>query len=129
MAHGWLDYFSREFSPQIEVVSAGVETHGVNPKAILVMKEVEVDISDHTSNHIDQYIDSGITHVITVCDSAAEKCPIFPERIIVSHQSFNDPAKATGSEENILNQFRKVRDEIKEYTQSYLKELVSETMV
>lgn len=117
---GWLRYFGGK---EIQVKSAGVETHGVNPRAIQVMKEAGVDISGHTSNHIDEYIDEDFDLIITVCDSAKERCPVFPSRSEKRHHNFADPAKAEGSENEILDQFRAVRDQIEEYANNLVKEI------
>lgn len=97
-----------------EICSAGIEAHGVNPRAIQVMAEVGIDLSGHTSNLVDQYLNTGVTHVITVCDSAAQNCPYFPEDVAFTHFSFPDPAKATGTEAEIMDAFGAVRDEIGE---------------
>ena len=117
MMHGWLSNFGGN---QVEVRSAGVETHGVNPIAIKVMAEADVDISGLTSNHIDEYMSEQFDSIITVCDLARESCPVFPSTAEQIHHNFDDPAKATGSEEEILNEFRRVRDEIKDFAKSFL---------
>lgn len=118
---GWLRFFGEE---NISVKSAGVETHGVNPRAIQVMKEAEVDISSHTSNHIDEYLNEDFDLVITVCDSAKERCPVFPSSSEKRHHNFPDPATAEGTEEEILDQFRDVRDQIKEYSKNLTNEII-----
>jgi arsenate reductase len=112
MADGYLKYFSGE---KADVYSAGVETHGVNPRAIATMKEDGIDISNHTSNHIDEYRNIEFDFVITVCDNAKERCPYFPAKAKKFHYNFPDPAKATGTEEEINQQFRQVRQQIKDY--------------
>ena len=104
-----------------EVFSAGVETHGVNPRAIQVMSEDGIDISGHTSNHIDEYADIDFDRVITVCDNAKERCPFFPTSAEKFHYNFPDPAKATGTEEEIMAEFRRVRGMIKEYSEEFVK--------
>jgi len=121
MAQGWLEHFDTEGI--LNVYSAGIETHGVNPKAIQVLKESGVDISQHTSNHMDEYRDIDFDYVITVCDHARENCPYFPAKANRIHQNFSDPAKATGSDEEILNEFRRVRDEIKAFSHDFLNDL------
>lgn len=121
MAEGWLRHHAGLMNKAVEVVSAGVETHGLNPRAVKVMGEAGIDITAHTSDHIDQYLDAGVTHVITVCDSAAERCPIFPESVHLTHHSFTDPAGATGTEEEILTVFRNVRDKVSDYAKTYLE--------
>jgi arsenate reductase len=119
IAEGYLKYFG---SDKVDVFSAGIEAHGVNPKAILTMKEDGIDISNQTSNTIDQYIGIDFDFVITVCDNAKEKCPFFPTKAIKYHQDFPDPAKATGTEEEILKQFRQVRRMIKNYCKGFIVE-------
>ena len=118
VAHGYLQHLGGN---AIEVYSAGVETHGLNPKAVLVMAEDGIDISTHTSNHIDEYQNLEFDFVITVCDHAREVCPWFPAKAEIIHRSFPDPAKAIGSEEDIMKEFRTVRNEIKAYCQNFLK--------
>lgn len=112
MAHG---YLSSVLGAKAKVYSAGVETHGVNPRAIKVMAEDGIDISGHTSNHVDEYQDISFDHVITVCDHANEVCPVFPSTAEKHHHNFSDPAKATGTEAEILTEFRHTRDQIKAY--------------
>jgi arsenate reductase len=112
MAEGYLRYFGGE---KADIYSAGIKTHGVNPKAIWVMKEDDIDISNQTSNSIEDYLGIDFDFVITVCDNAKESCPVFPTTAIKFHQNFEDPAKESGTEEEILKQFRKVRDMIKDY--------------
>jgi len=108
--------------PRVGVYSAGIETHGVNPKAIRVMDEIEIDLRSHTSNHIEEYIDINFDHIITVCDHAAENCPHFSSKAQKHHFNFPDPAKANGNEEQILNEFRSVRNLIKEYLEKFVAE-------
>ena len=117
IAEGYLRHFS---NGKAEVFSAGIETHGVNPKAIEIMKEVGIDISNHTSNNIDEYYDKDFDFVITVCDNAKENCPFFPTKAKKFHHNFPDPAKATGSENEILNEFRNVREMIKDYSETFV---------
>ncbi|MFM1913869.1 MAG: hypothetical protein RIR51_1721, partial [Bacteroidota bacterium] len=89
--------------------------HGVNPRAITVMAEDGIDISMHTSNHVDEYLHIPFDLVLTVCDHASEQCPIFPGAVKRIHHNFPDPAKARGTEEEIMSMFRQVRDEVKDY--------------
>ena len=117
IAEGYLRYFAKE---KAEIYSAGVETHGVNPKAIAIMKEVGIDISKHTSNNIEEYRNIEFDFVITVCDNARERCPFFPSKAIKFHHNFPDPAKVTGTEEDILEAFRDVRQQIKDYSQQFV---------
>lgn len=120
IAHGYLEYFTD--GRKVKVYSAGVETHGVNPRAIAVMKEDGIDISHHTSNHVDEYRDVPFDFVITVCDNARERCPYFPTRAKKFHHNFPDPAKAEGTEEEIMGEFRKVREMIKAYCREFVRE-------
>lgn len=118
IAHGYLEYFTD--GRKVKVYSAGVETHGVNPRAIAVMKEDGIDISHHTSNNVDEYHDVPFDFVITVCDNARESCPYFPTRAKKFHHNFPDPAKAAGTEEEIMSEFRKVREMIKAYCREFV---------
>jgi len=115
MTEGYLKYYLSNKLPdlQFEVYSAGIETHGLNPLAVTVMNEDDIDISQNSSDLINKYIDYDFHYVITVCDNASEHCPIFPGETIRIHWQFDDPAKAHGSEEEIMYEFRRVRDEIK----------------
>ncbi len=118
LAEGYLRHFA---GTKAQVYSAGVETHGVNPKAIATMAEDGISISNHTSNHIDEYQAIRFDKVITVCDHAQERCPVFPTTAEKFHHNFPDPAKAKGTEEEILSEFRKVRDMIKAYSKEFVK--------
>ncbi len=117
IAEGYLRYFA---GTRADIYSAGVETHGVNPRAIATMQEDGMDISDHTSNNISEYQHIDFDFVITVCDNAKERCPFFPTRAKKFHQNFPDPAKATGTEEEIREQFRQVRRQIKDYCRHFI---------
>lgn len=119
IAEGYLRHFA---NGNAEVYSAGVETHGVNPKAIAIMQEDGIDISNHTSNNIDEYRNIDFDFVITVCDNAKERCPFFPTKAKKFHHNFSDPAKATGTDEEINEQFRQVRQQIKEYCERFVAE-------
>lgn len=116
IAHGYLAKFA---GSKVAVYSAGVETHGVNPRAIATMAEEGIDISKHTSNHISEYKDIDFDFIITVCDNAKERCPYFPSHAEKFHYNFTDPGTATGTEEEIANQFRTVREMIKEYVRNF----------
>jgi arsenate reductase len=120
IAEGYLRHFAGN---KANIYSAGIETHGVNPKAIQVMAEDGIDISHHTSNNVDEYTDIPFDYVITVCDNAKENCPYFPTRAERFHQNFPDPAKATGTPEQILNEFRRVRDMIKGYSKDFVNRI------
>lgn len=106
-----------------EVKSAGLESHGLNPRAILVMQEVGIDITHHTSDVIDPEILNRAGYVITLCGHADEHCPVISNKNVVKwHWGFDDPAKATGTEEQIMEQFRNVRDAIKSRIEKFLSE-------
>jgi arsenate reductase len=97
-----------------DVYSAGSNPAGyVHPKAIAVMREIGIDISGHTSKHMSQFLDRKIDTVITVCGKADQACPMFPGQVNRYHWGFDDPAHAQGTEEEILNVFRRVRDQIR----------------
>lgn len=119
IAEGYLRFFAKE---KAEIYSAGVETHGVNPKAILIMKEDGIDISKHTSNNIDEYFNIDFDFVITVCDNAKERCPFFPTQAKKFHYNFPDPAKVIGTEGQIFQEFRIVRQMIKNYSEKFVLE-------
>jgi len=120
MAHGYLQYFGKE---KIQVFSAGVEIHGLNPFAVGIMAEDGIDISKNTSNHVDEYSNINFDYVITVCDNAKESCPFFPSQTKTIHHSFEDPSKASGTAKELIVEFRKVRDQIKEYSKSFVENL------
>lgn len=122
IAHGYLDYFA---GSKANIYSAGVETHGVNPKAISIMAEDGIDISSHTSNNVDEYTSVPFDYVITVCDNAKERCPFFPTQAEKFHHNFPDPAKATGTEEEITEEFRRVRLMIKEYMEGFIEQYIN----
>ncbi len=119
IAEGYLRHFAGD---KAIVYSAGVETHGVNPRAIATMKEDGIDISNHTSNNITEYYTIDFDFVITVCDNAKERCPFFPTKAEMFHYNFPDPAKAIGTEEEIVEQFRAVRQLIKDYSKQFILE-------
>ena len=109
-----------------EVASAGSDPAGyVHPMAVEVMKEIEIDISAHTSKHLDEFLQREVHTVITVCGNADQACPIFPGQAEKHHWPFDDPAKATGSEEEIRAVFRRVRDEIRAKFEAYAAEILS----
>ena len=118
MAEGYLRHFAGD---KATIFSAGIETHGVNPRAVEIMKEDGLDISNHTSNHVDEYLKVDFDYVITVCDNAKEACPYFPTKAVKFHHNFPDPAKATGTDAEILKEFREVRDLIKAYSKDFIQ--------
>ena len=125
MAEGWARALKGD---RIEAYSAGIETHGLNPRAVQVMAEAGVDISNHRSKHVDEIMDIPFDYVVTVCGHANEHCPMFPGKAKVVHAGFDDPpalAKNAATEEEALNLYRRVRDEIKTFVER-LPELFSE---
>ncbi len=122
MAHGYLSHFGKDLN--LHIYSAGIETHGVNPRAIAIMAEDGIDISHHTSNMIDEYRTLSFDYVITVCDHAKEHCPYFPTNAQTFHHDFPDPSKTEGTEEEIMLHFREVRSMIKEYCQTFIEEYI-----
>jgi arsenate reductase len=123
MAQGYLKHFAGE---QANIYSAGIETHGLNPGAVETMAEDGIDISDHTSNHVDEYQHISWDFIITVCDHANENCPFIPspnaKRL---HHNFSDPSKVKGSESEIKEAFRKTREEIKTYCKNFVATHIS----
>ena len=118
MAEGW----ARELKGDIiEPFSAGIETHGLNPLAVEVMREVGVDISGHRSSHIDEFNLKKFAYLITVCDHAHESCPVVPPSSRVIHQGFDDPPRLAADlqdKQAILACYRRVRDQIKQYIET-----------
>jgi len=118
MAEGWARQLKAD---KIEAYSAGIETHGLNPNAVKVMAEADVDITSQKSQHVDEFKHVQFDYVITVCDNAAESCPVFSGDAKVIHQPFDDPprlAREAASEEEGLAHYRRVRDEIRDYVAS-----------
>jgi arsenate reductase (thioredoxin) len=109
MAEGFLRHLA---SDRFEVASAGTEATRVHPLAIRAMRDVGIDISSHHSKTVDALLGDPWDYVITVCDSANERCPVFPGRTSRLHWSFDDPSRATGTDEERLRTFRRVRDQI-----------------
>ena len=123
IAHGYLKHFAGN---KAMVYSAGIETHGVNPKAIQVMAEDGIDIAAHTSNHVDEYLSVPFDFVITVCDNANEACPYIPGHVQRFHHNFPDPAKAVGSPDEVIAEFRRVRDMIKSYASDFVNQYINQ---
>lgn len=122
MAHGYLAHFQ----DQATVYSAGIETHGLNPGAISIMAEDGIDISQHTSNHVDEYQGVDWDYIITVCDHAHENCPFIPARNAVRiHHNFFDPSKVEGTEEEIHAAFLKAREDIKAFVRGFVESELS----
>jgi arsenate reductase len=126
MAEGWANHLAGD---QFRFYSAGVEKHGMNQYAIRAMAEADVDISSHTSKHLDELKDVEFDLVITVCDNARESCPVFPGNARVIHHSFDDPpylARKAETDEERMPHYRRVRDEIKQFIAGELKEILKE---
>lgn len=118
MAEGWAKALKRE---TIEAYSAGIETHGLNPIAVQVMAEAGVDISGHHSKNVLDLMDVPFDYIVTVCGHANETCPMFPGNAKVVHIGFDDPprlAEKAGTEEEALNCYRRVRDEIRAFVKT-----------
>ncbi len=117
MAEGILRHAAGD---QIEVHSAGSKPAGyVHPKAIQVLQEIGIDISQHSSKHMNDFLDRPIHTVVTVCGNADQQCPMYPGQVQRYHWGFDDPAHATGTEAEILQEFRRVRDEIRQVFEAY----------
>ena len=125
MAEGWARALKGDV---LEAYSAGIETHGMNPNAVKVMAEAGVDISGHRSKHLDELKGVDFDLVVTVCGHAHENCPWFPGGAKVVHVGFDDPpklAKTARTEEEALNQYRRVRDEIRAFVEERLPVLIA----
>jgi len=118
MAHGYLRTMAKN---QLNVYSAGIETHGLNPGAVSIMAEDGIDITGHTSNHVDEYQGVQWDYILTVCDHAYENCPFIPapnaKRL---HRNFFDPSKVEGTNEEKHQAFEKARNEIKDYCRNFI---------
>ena len=123
MAEGYLKSFAKE----LEVYSAGIKPEvKVNPNSVIVMNEVGIDISSQYPQDVNDFIDKSFDYVITVCDNAKEVCPVFTGEVKQQlHIPFEDPADATGTEEEVLAIYRKVRDEIKEKFAQFFNQKIS----
>ena len=126
MAEGYLKYFDAELT----VHSAGtIPSDVVNPNALKVMKEIGIDISDGKPENVNNYLEHSFDYVITVCGDAKETCPVFIGNVKEQlHIGFEDPADATGTDEEILSEFRRIRDEIKVYFLEWYIQLIAKTM-
>jgi len=124
MAEGWARHLHGD---RLTAHSAGVETHGLNQRAVQVMAEVGIDISRHRSQHIDQFTDTTLDLVVTVCGHAHESCPVFPDATRIEHQGFGDPPRLTRrltDEEAILDIYRQVRDSIGRWMETEFVDLI-----
>jgi arsenate reductase (thioredoxin) len=123
MCEGWARHLRGE---QLDAYSAGVAPHGLDPRAVQAMAEAGVDISGHSSKHLDTLLDVPFDYVITVCDNAAESCPVFPGRVRKIHRSFQDPpalARTAQSDQEALDHYRRVRDEIRSFVETLPEDL------
>lgn len=117
MAEGYLRYFVKG---KFEIYSAGIEAHGINTRAIIVMKEDGIDISANTSDSITVYEGINFDCVITVCANARDHCPPFPTSVQKFHRNFYDPANAVGNDNEVMDKFREIRDQIKAYCKDFI---------
>ena len=115
IAEGWARHLNGNI---IDAYSAGIRPIGVSSRAIKVMAEAGVDISMHKSRHIDEFSEIDFDYVVTLCDNAAENCPVFSGKTRIVHKPFDDPYFASGSEEQIMATFRKVRDDIRTFIET-----------
>lgn len=123
MAEGWARHLHGD---TLQAYSAGITPHGVDPRAIQVMREAGVEISGHRSKHVDSLRDQAPDLVVTVCDNAAEACPVFPGNVKVLHRGFADPprlARGARDEETALSHYRRVRDEIRWFVEQLPQQL------
>ena len=123
MAQGWALHLKHDV---IEPYSAGIETHGLNPKAVQAMAEAGVDISSHRSKHVNELKDIAFDYVVTVCGHANEHCPMFSGETKVIHAGFDDPpklAQRAKTEEEVLGHYRRVRDEIRSFVEALPEKL------
>jgi len=119
MAHAYLNKFS---SQDTTIYSAGIETHGLNPNAVAILKEDGIDITSHTSNHVDEYSAVDFDYILTVCDHANENCPFIPSKNAVRlHHNFFDPSKIDRTKYDVHDAFLKTREEIKKYCKDFVK--------
>ncbi|MCL4121737.1 UNVERIFIED_CONTAM: hypothetical protein GTU68_023473 [Idotea baltica] len=120
MAHAYLNEFAD--NKFVKVYSAGIETHGLNPGAVAILKEDGLDISQHTSNHVEEYAAIEFDYIITVCDHANENCPYIPSKNALRlHHNFFDPSKIVGTDEEKHAAFLKARNEIKAYCKLFVE--------
>jgi arsenate reductase len=123
MAHGYLERFA---DGKAHIYSAGRETHGLNPGAVAIMKEAGIDISNHSSNHVDEYSQINFDYIITVCDHANEHCPYIPSQNAVRlHHNFFDPSKVVGTNDEKHEAFLKARHEIKAYFEDFVQTYIT----
>ncbi|MDB9712463.1 arsenate reductase ArsC [Flavobacteriaceae bacterium] len=122
IAHGYLEFFAKS---RLKIYSAGVEVHGVNQTAIDIMKEDNIDISNYSSNHVDEYLSIDFDYIITVCDHAKESCPLFDLKDAIKiHKNFFDPSKTDCKSSLFLENFRIVQSDIKFFCEDFINKLV-----
>ena len=121
IAEGWGKHFAGE---KAEVYSAGVEAHGLNPRAVATMNEVGIDISGHTSKTIDTELLNRADYVITLCGDANDRCPVTPPHVNRLHWGFEDPARAVGTEAEVAAKFREVRDAMGVRIERFMQEIL-----
>jgi len=119
MAEGVVNH---DFAGRITAFSAGTEPHGINPKAVQVMAEIDIDIADRSSGHLSKYEGQAFDYVITLCGDAQEKCPLFFGGVQRLHMGFVDPPKAQGTEEEVMAVYRRVRDEIRRTMREFFEQ-------
>lgn len=124
MAEGLLKHITEN---KYKINSAGTKPSIVRPEAIKVLSEIGIDISINRSKSVDEFVNEEIDYVLTVCDNARENCPYFPAKTKLIHYSFDDPAEVEGDEKTRLASFRKVRDEIKEYFETYFVKVIEQS--
>ena len=117
--------FAKQYLPDWDVYSAGIEQHGLNPKAVRAMQEHDIDISGQTSDLIDPDLLKRATIVVTLCGDARDNCPVIPPHVRQEHWGFDDPARATGTEDEQWSVFQRVRDQIGERIQRFANEEAS----
>lgn len=123
MAEGWARLFGGD---NITVFSGGIEAHGLNPRAIAVMQEAGVDMSGYTSDLIDPDVLNKSDYAITLCGDAYDKCPVTPLHVKRLHWGFEDPARATGTDEEVMAKFREVRDAIRDRVEAFVREIINQ---
>lgn len=124
MAEGWANHLGGE---AIEARSAGIEAHGQNPRAIAVMREAGIDITSQASKRLTPELLAWADTVVTVCGHADEHCPVLPAHVQKRHWPLTDPARATGTDAEVLAQFRAIRDEVRERVRGLIRDMTAKT--
>ncbi len=123
MAEGWLRHFS---GSDAEIYSAGIALHGVNPRAVLTMREAGIDISMQTCKLVDRYQEVDFDYIISVCDHARDNCPYIASNADRLHHNFDDPSRYKGTDEEVMQEFVRVRDEIRDYCKAFVDTYIKE---